>query len=95
MLDSGQYVLGEEVAKFECEFASFCTVHHAVAVNSGASALHLALLAAGIGAGDEVITTPHTFVATVAAIGYVAAVPSSSTSIRTPLPSTRSSSRPR
>ena len=75
VLDSGQYVLGEEVSHFEREFASYCKVQDAVAVNSGTSALHLALLAAGIGPGDEVITTPHTFVATVAAIGYVGARP--------------------
>ena len=75
VLDSGQYVLGEEVRHFEREFASYCMVQHAVAVNSGTSALHLGLLAAGVGPGDEVITTPHTFVATVAAIGYVGARP--------------------
>lgn len=73
VLDSAQYVLGEEVAAFEHEFALYCGTRHAVAVNSGTSALHLALLAAGIGPGDEVITTPFTFVATVAAIRYTGA----------------------
>jgi dTDP-4-amino-4,6-dideoxygalactose transaminase len=75
VLDSTQYILGDEVAAFEREFASYCQASETVAVNSGTSALHLALLAAGIGAGDEVITTPFTFVATVAAIRYTGATP--------------------
>src|SRR5258707_709692 len=75
VLDSGQYVLGSETEAFEREFAAYCGVQHAVAVNSGTSALHLALLAAGVGPGDEVITTPFTFVATVAAILYTGAKP--------------------
>jgi len=73
ILDSGQYVLGEEVELFEREFAAFHAADHGVAVNTGTSALHLALLAAGVGDGDEVITVPFTFVATVAAIGYIGA----------------------
>ena len=73
VLDSGQYVLGDEVAAFEREFAAYCGSRHAIAVNSGTSALHLALLAAGVGPGDEVITVPMTFVATVAAIDYAGA----------------------
>ncbi|MBN9234011.1 MULTISPECIES: DegT/DnrJ/EryC1/StrS family aminotransferase [Phyllobacteriaceae] len=75
VLASGQYVLGEEVAGFEREFAAYCGTSHAVAVNTGTSALHLALLAAGIGPGDEVITVPFTFVASVAAIRYTGAHP--------------------
>ena len=75
VLDSGQFVLGDEVAAFEREFASFCGGGEAIAVNSGTSALHLALLAAGIGPGDEVITVPFTFVATVSAIVYAGATP--------------------
>lgn len=75
VLETGTYVLGEEVAAFEQEFACYCESHHAVAVNSGTSALHLSLLAAGIGPGDEVITTPFTFVATAAAIVYSGARP--------------------
>lgn len=75
VIDSTQFILGSEVAGFEEEFAAFCTARHCVAVNSGTSALHLALLALGIGPGDEVITTPHTFVATVAAILYTGARP--------------------
>lgn len=75
VLASGQYVLGEEVLRFEQEFADYCNVKHAIAVNTGTSALHLALLAAGIGPGDEVITVPFTFVATVSAICYTGARP--------------------
>src|SRR6266498_5573282 len=55
------FILGAEVAEFEREFAAYCEVKHCVALNSGTSALHLALLAAGVGPGDEVITTPNTF----------------------------------
>lgn len=74
-LRSGQYVLGEPVECFEENFAAYCGTRHAVAVNSGTSALHLALLAAGVGPGDEVITVPTTFVATIAAILYCGATP--------------------
>jgi dTDP-4-amino-4,6-dideoxygalactose transaminase len=73
IFETGQFVLGEEVAAFESEFAQYVGARHAVAVNTGTSALHLSLLAAGIGPGDEVITVPFTFVATVAAIGYTGA----------------------
>ena len=75
VLESGSYVLGQTVEAFEQEFAAYCGTRHAVAVNSGTSALHLALLAAGIGAEDEVVTVPMTFVATVAAILYAGATP--------------------
>ncbi|BCH35530.1 glutamine--scyllo-inositol aminotransferase [Mesorhizobium sp. L-8-10] len=75
VLASTQYVLGEEVAAFEREFADYCGAKHAIAVNTGTSALHLALLAAGIGPGDEVVTVPFTFVATVSAICYAGARP--------------------
>lgn len=75
VLASANYALGPEVAAFEDEFAAFCGVPHAVAVNSGTSALHLALLAIGLKPGDEVITVASTFVATVAAIDYVGARP--------------------
>ena len=75
VLDSTQFILGEEVVAFEREFAAYCGTTDAVGVNSGTSALHLALLAAGIGPGDEVITVPFTFVATVAAIEYAGARP--------------------
>ena len=70
-----QYALGSEVAAFEEEFAAFCGAESAVAVNSGTSALHVALLVAGVERGDEVITVASTFVATVAAIDYVGARP--------------------
>jgi dTDP-4-amino-4,6-dideoxygalactose transaminase len=75
VLESTQFVLGPEVAAFEEEFAAYSGAHYGVAVNSGTSALHLALLAAGVGPGDEVITIPFTFVATVQAIRYTGAVP--------------------
>ena len=75
VLESSQFILGKEVAAFEEEFAACCGGGQAIGVNSGTSALHLALLAAGIGPGDEVITTPYSFVATVAAIQYAGAVP--------------------
>jgi dTDP-4-amino-4,6-dideoxygalactose transaminase len=73
VLDSCQFTLGSEVAAFEQEFASYSGAKFGIGVNSGTSALHLALLAAGIGPGDEVITVPHTFVATVSAIDYTGA----------------------
>ncbi|MCB1447309.1 MAG: DegT/DnrJ/EryC1/StrS family aminotransferase [Rhizobiaceae bacterium] len=75
VLASGHYVLGEEVALFEKEFAAYCGARHAVAVNTGTSALHLSLLALGIGSGDEVVTVPFTFVATASAICYAGARP--------------------
>jgi dTDP-4-amino-4,6-dideoxygalactose transaminase len=75
VLDSGEFALGSEVTAFEEEFAAYCQAKYAVAVNSGTSALHLALIAAGVGPGDEVITVPFTFVATVAAILYTGARP--------------------
>jgi dTDP-4-amino-4,6-dideoxygalactose transaminase len=75
VLDSCQFTLGSEVAKFEEEFAAFSGAKIGVGVNTGTSALHLALLAANIGPGDEVITVPFTFVATVAAIRYTGATP--------------------
>lgn len=75
VLHGCDYVLGETVERFEAEFADYCGADHAVALNSGTSALHLALLAAGVGPGDEVITVPMTFVATTAAIVYAGATP--------------------
>jgi dTDP-4-amino-4,6-dideoxygalactose transaminase len=75
VLESCQFTLGSEVAAFEREFAAYCQTDHGVGVNTGTSALHLALLAAGVGPGDEVVTVPFTFVATVAAIHYTGARP--------------------
>jgi dTDP-4-amino-4,6-dideoxygalactose transaminase len=75
VLNSTQFVLGSKVAEFEKGFAEYCEADHAIAVNSGTSALHLALLSAGVGPRDEVITVPFTFVATVAAVVYTGAKP--------------------
>jgi len=75
VLESCEFTLGSEVAAFEREFAAYCHARHGIGVNSGTSALHLALLAAGVGPGDEVITVPFTFIATVSAIAYTGARP--------------------
>jgi len=75
VLESCQFVLGPEVSEFEKAFATYCRVSECIALNSGTSALHLALLAAGVAPGDEVITTPFTFVASIAAILYIGARP--------------------
>ena len=72
---SASFVLGEEVESFEREFAHYCGVAHCVALNSGTSALHLALLAAGVQPGDEVVTSSNTFFATAEAISYTGASP--------------------
>ena len=72
---SGQYVLGPEVEAFEREFSAYLGAGEAIGVDSGTSALQLALLAAGVGPGDEVITVSHTAVATVVAIELVGARP--------------------
>ena len=74
-LQNSSFILGKDVAAFEAEFAAYSGAKFGIGVNSGTSALHLALLAAGIGEGDEVITTPYTFVASVAAIRYTGARP--------------------
>ena len=75
VLESSQFILGSEVAAFEAEFGAYSGGAHCIAVNSGTSALHLSLLAAGVGPGDEVITVPFTFVATAAAVVYTGAKP--------------------
>jgi dTDP-4-amino-4,6-dideoxygalactose transaminase len=75
VLDTSQFILGAEVDRFEQEFAAYCGKSECIALNSGTSALHLALLAAGVGQGDEVITVPFTFVASVAAVIYAGARP--------------------
>jgi dTDP-4-amino-4,6-dideoxygalactose transaminase len=75
VLASGQFILGPEVRAFEHEFADYCGVGHAIGVDSGTSAIQLALLACGIGPGDEVITVSHTAVATVTAIELTGARP--------------------
>jgi dTDP-4-amino-4,6-dideoxygalactose transaminase len=75
VLQRGDFILGEDLQRFEREFAAFCRVPHCVGVANGTDALHLALLAGGVGAGDEVITCTHTFIATVVAIHQVGARP--------------------
>jgi dTDP-4-amino-4,6-dideoxygalactose transaminase len=75
VIDSSEYVLGSTVNEFETEFAKYCNSKYSVATNSGTSALHLALEACGVKAGDEVITTSMTFIATSAAISYLNAIP--------------------
>jgi dTDP-4-amino-4,6-dideoxygalactose transaminase len=74
-IDNCSFCLGPEVAQFEKDFAKFCGAEHCVAMNCGTSALHVALLLFDIKPGDEVITTPFTFVATSWAISYVGAKP--------------------
>ena len=75
VIERGQFILGSEVEALEKEIASFLGVKHAVGVASGTEALLLALLACGVGPGDEVITTPFTFIATVEAITQCGATP--------------------
>lgn len=75
VLESTQFILGPNVRSFEEESASYLQARHAIGVASGTDALHLALRAAGVEAGDEVITTPFTFIATAEAISYLGAKP--------------------
>jgi dTDP-4-amino-4,6-dideoxygalactose transaminase len=72
---NGAFVGGEQVSCFETEFASFCNSSYCVGVNSGTDALRFALMAIGVGPGDEVITVPNTFIATTEAISQVGATP--------------------
>lgn len=74
-LDQGSFCLGPDVAKFEADFASWCEARHSVGFNSGTSALHVAMQMLGVGPGDEVVTTPFTFIATSWAIVYLGARP--------------------
>lgn len=75
VLESGIVAQGPKVAQFETEFAALCGTTHAVAVSSGTTALHLALLAHGIGPGDEVITSAFTFIASANSVLYTGARP--------------------
>jgi dTDP-4-amino-4,6-dideoxygalactose transaminase len=74
-LSNSSFVLGPDVLRFEQEFAAYCGTAHCIAVNTGTAALHLVLAALGIGPGDEVITVPHTFIATAEAITACGATP--------------------
>ena len=75
VLPVGKYTLGRQLAAFEEEFAAYVGTRHGIGISSGTAALHLALLALGVGPGDEVVTDPNTYVATVFAISYTGATP--------------------
>jgi dTDP-4-amino-4,6-dideoxygalactose transaminase len=75
VLTQGQFILGPAVERFEANFARYVGARHCIGVNNGTSALHLALQALDVGPGDEVITTPHTWISTTWAISYVGARP--------------------
>jgi len=75
VLDSGWYILGPEVEAFECEYAAYCEAKHAIGVANGLDALHLALLAMGVGHGDEVIVPSNTYIATWLAVSQCGATP--------------------
>ena len=75
VLPTGKYTLGPELAAFESKFAQYTGTQFAIGISSGTAALHLGLLACGVGAGDEVISVPNTYVATIFAISYCGATP--------------------
>ena len=75
VLPGSRFTLGPQLAAFEAEFAAYCDSAFSIGISSGTAALHLALRALGVGPGDEVITVPNTYVATVFAITYVGAMP--------------------
>lgn len=75
VVDNTAFILGERLANFERDFAAYCNGREAVGVDSGTQALHLILRAMGVGPGDEVVTVPNTFIATVEAIVYTGATP--------------------
>ena len=75
ILDRCDFILGQDVTKFEEEFAAYCGTRYAVGVDSGLSALELSLRALGVGSGDEVIVPAHTFTATAAAVTFAGATP--------------------
>src|SRR6188508_2399170 len=75
VIDSGAFAGGPYVAKFETDFAAYCDCPYAIGVGNGTDALWFTLLALGVGPGDEVITVPHTFMATAEAISFTGAKP--------------------
>ena len=75
MIRQAQFILGPAVARFETAFAAYVGTRHCVGLNNGTSALHMALMACDVGPGDEVITTPHTWISTSWAISYAGAKP--------------------
>jgi len=75
VINNTSFIMGQEVEAFEAAFAAYSRAEHAIGVASGTAALHLALLACGVGPGHEVITTPHTFIATAEAIAHAGARP--------------------
>lgn len=75
VLDSGWYILGPEIEAFEAEYATYCEVQYAIGVANGLDAIHLALLAMGVGPGDEVIVPSNTYIATWLAVSQCGAIP--------------------
>lgn len=75
ILENTDFIMGRDVSEFETEFAAFSRVEHAIGVASGTAAIHLVLYALGVGPGDEVITVPHTFIATIEPIFWLGARP--------------------
>jgi dTDP-4-amino-4,6-dideoxygalactose transaminase len=75
IIDNTSFIMGPKLKQFEDDFAAFCRVKHAIGTGSGTEALQMAFLALGIGSGDEVITTSHTFFATAEMLGHLGARP--------------------
>lgn len=75
VLPTGKYVMGNQLRQFEEEYAAYCGTNYCAGISNGTEALHLSLLACGVGEGDEVITVPNTYIATVLAITYTGARP--------------------